>query len=161
MNDSHWDQRVTLEETSEHVPSQRPLAVAAVKPLTPATSDFTVETCQSAPVPGDTVVRAVTAYLLVQFLLLNSDRLMPIEPAPRVNAPHCAAEALGGCLAFDNPLTFSRLTPVVGEAEKVKRPGTPRCLISTSVRRRRHTERDKPRLVGVDCQTTISAMIST
>jgi hypothetical protein len=156
MHDAHWVQRVALEETSEHVPSHRPLAVAAVKPLTPATSDFTVETGQSGPIPSDTVVRAVTAYLLIQFLLLEPDWLMPMESAPCRNAPHCTAESFGSCLAFDNPLAFARSTPVMGETEKVKCPGTLGGLLATSGRRGRPAELNQPRLVGVDCQTVFA-----
>ena len=56
-------------------------------------------------------------------MLLLPDRLVPIATAPDVNAPHCAAESMGGGLAFDNPAASSRSGPEMGETEEVKGPG--------------------------------------
>ena len=82
MNDSRGSQRITLGKTLEHFPRHRPLAVAAVEPLPPAASDFVAEALQRASVPCEAVIRAVTAYLLIQFLLLLADRSVPVQPAP-------------------------------------------------------------------------------
>ena len=93
----------------------------------------------------------MAAYFLIQFMLLLADRLVPVSPTPSVNAPHGAAESIGGRLAFDDPLTSSRSRPEVGETEEVECPGTLiRWLASTSRRRRRYTEWDQLRLIGMD-----------
>ena len=83
--------------------------------------------------------------------------MVPVEPTPRVNAPHCSAKTIGGRLAFDNPLTFLRAAPEMGEAQKVKRPGTlMRLLVPTACRRGRWPEGNKLRLSGMNRQPVLA-----
>jgi hypothetical protein len=98
----------------------------------------------------------MTAYFLIQFLLLQANWLVSVVPAPRVDAPHRATEAVGGGLAFDDPKTSSRASPKMGEPEEVKGPRTLIRPTTIHCRHRRFTERDKPRLIGVDCQTVLA-----
>ena len=63
----------------------------------------------------------MTAYFLIQFLLLQADWLVSVVPTPCVDAPHRAAEPVGGGLAFDNPFTSPRTSPEMGEPEKIER----------------------------------------
>ena len=120
MDGADASQRESLEESAEQSPVERTLAVATQEPLPPTTLDFVKKPGQRRPVPGDTVVRVVTAQLFIQFVLLLSERQVPIGLAPRVNAPHCSAEAIGGCLEFDNPVTVPGACPIMGESQKVK-----------------------------------------
>ena len=78
MNDAHGGQRIALDKTFKHAPRHRAFAIAAVKPFAPAPFDFMVEALERSPITRGTVVRAMSAYLLTQLMLLNADRLVPV-----------------------------------------------------------------------------------
>ena len=110
---------MTPEDATELLPSQRAKTVAAVKPLVPPSPDFVEKSCQGSRVARDSIVGVMPAKLLIQLLLLLLNRQMPVCLTPRVNAPHCSAEAVGGCLLLDDPVTALGTCPVMGEAQQV------------------------------------------
>src|SRR6516225_1508202 len=95
--------------------------------------------------------------LLVELRLLLLKRPMPVRPAPRINAPHGAAEAVARRLLLDDPVALPRPCPEVGEAQQVKRPRRfgrfSSIVIGPGARR---TKRNEPRLGGVDRQAVLA-----
>src|SRR5262249_25950732 len=89
--------------------------------------------------------------------LLLAERDVPVVPAPRVNAPHCPAEAVSGRLELDHPVAPQGPAPGVGEAQRVERPRTTGPWPALVLRlRRRRAERHEPRLGRVDAQTVLA-----
>jgi len=157
MHGAHGSQRKTLEETAKPRPGERAFAVATQEPLPPTTLDFVTKPGQGRSVTRDTVVRVMTAELFIQFLLLFTERQVPVSLTPRVNAPHCSAESISGGLEFDNPVTVPGPYPVVGEAQQVKSPRTFVWLASIIVRpTRRRTKGNESRFGGVDRQSVLA-----
>ena len=60
MDDDRRRERVTLQQTIEEVPGERPLTVAAVQPLPPAAHHLIAKPRQRFTVARDPVVREMT-----------------------------------------------------------------------------------------------------
>ena len=120
-NGSH---RVTTEDGKEFLPGQRANAIAAIKPPSPSWPDLVEKPCQRSRVPRHSVVRIVSAQLLVELLVLFPDRQVPIVSAPVVDAANRSSKAILGGLEFDDPVPIPGTCPVMGEAQEVKRTRT-------------------------------------
>src|SRR5436189_137866 len=97
------------------------------------------------------------AKLLIELRLLLRKRPVPVRLAPRINAPHGSAEAVGCRLLLDDPVALLRPAPEVGEAQQVKRPRRFGRFSSIVIRpRARRPKRYEPRLGRVDRQTILA-----
>ncbi len=118
---SKW---VAAEDGEEFLPGQRAEVIAAIKPLSPTRPDLVEKPCQGCRVPRHSVIRIVSAQLLVQLLVLVTDRQVSIISAPVVNAANRSSEAILGGFEFDDPVPIPGSCPVMGEAQEVKRSRT-------------------------------------
>ena len=76
--------------------------------------------------------------------------------APVVDVPNRSTKAVRGGLEFDNPVPISGACPIMGEAQKVKRPRTIVCWLIPIRPRGRRKEPHQLRLGGVDGQTILA-----
>jgi hypothetical protein len=97
----------------------------------------------------------MSAQLLVELLVLFTDRQVPIVSAPVVDAANRSSKAILGGLESDNPVPIFGACPIMGEAQEVKRTRTiVWWFIPIPPRRRK--EAHKLRLGGVDGQTILA-----
>lgn len=132
------------------------MAVAATEPLPPSDLDFILEPSQRSRVFRHAIVGVKSAQFLAQLLLLLPERPVPVDPTPRVDAPHRSAESIGGRLQFDDPVTTPRPSPVVGEAQQVKRSWTLGWFARIARPSRRGSKGNQPRLGGMDRQAELA-----
>jgi hypothetical protein len=85
---------------------------------------------------------------------------MPILLTPLVDVPDGSAEAIGGCLLFDNPVTVPRACPVMGESQEVKSSRTIIRGLVPILPRGRRKEPHQLRLGGMDCQTVLATSLA-
>ena len=102
MNGTHMSQRISLEKTNEHFPGHLALAVAAIKPLVPASFNFKVESLQRDVVPRDPIICVMSVEFLAQLDMLLADWSVPVMTTPVSDAPHCSSKATRRGLAFDD-----------------------------------------------------------
>jgi hypothetical protein len=80
---------------------------------------------------------------LTQRLVLLRERLVAVEPTPLSHLRESSAQAARGRLSFHHPIATPRTTPVVREAQQVKRPGA-----SAGVESRSEKEKEKEKGTG-------------
>ena len=98
----------------------------------------------------------MSAQLLVELLVLFTDRQVSIVSAPVVDAANRSSKAILGGLVFDNPVPIPGSCPVVGEAQEVKRSRTIVWWLIPIPPRGRRKEAHELRLGGVDGQTILA-----
>jgi hypothetical protein len=66
----------------------------------------------------------MAAQLLVEILVLLTDRQVSIVSAPVVDAANRSCEAIRGGLEFDHPVPIPGACPIMSEAQVIKRSKT-------------------------------------
>ena len=130
-NPGRW-QRVTKEYFRHSVPIHFPRAAAARKPLPPGSCDLVAERSQTFAVTCQTVVGTVAPDHPSKILLLHRNRQVAVLPAPRPDRFHGSGEATFRRHLTDDIVPPSRLSPDMGEAEKVEGGG--RCCRMSPLR---------------------------
>ena len=112
------------QDDKELFPGQRTEVVAAVEPPPPTMLDLVKEPCLRCRVSRNPVVRIMSAKLLVELLVLCTDREKPIVSAPVVDTANRWCKAIPGGLKLDDPVLIPRTCPEVSESQDVKSPRT-------------------------------------
>lgn len=118
---------------------------------------FRESTPQASKVADDPVVRVVATQLLAELLMLQTDRLVQVRPAPARDRLQPTFQSALRRLALHHPSASMGSAPVMGESQEVEcaRLGTIPSLAG-GVARGRRLEPDQPRLLRVDRQAVLA-----
>ena len=109
--------RVKMEQRAELFPMHRADVVAAIEPLTPSILDFLAEPVHRFRVARYSIIRVVSAQLLIERLLLFRERQVTIVVALPVDAAHGSGETVRRCFQLDHPVTLQGDSPVMSETK--------------------------------------------
>src|SRR5262249_45507995 len=150
-------QRQPLQQFPQVAPPEARSPASPVEPLPPGPHRYPHHPVQPGTIPGYPVVRVVAEELLAECLVLLPDRSVTVPPTPfryRLGEP---ADSAGCRATADHLVPLPRLPPVMGEAQKVERPGpVPGLRLTPVASLRGPLERHQPRLVRVNGQAVLA-----
>src|SRR5712692_2659277 len=149
MTDTRQEQRMTLEQLLERVPVERLSSRTPVQPRVPEPPDQPIEAPQTAGVRRSSVVLVVAPEFGVERYGLVLDRVVPMLLAPLRHRLHTTPKAFANGPDVNREPSPSAARTYVRETEEVEGR---RLWRAGSTRQRRASERQEPRLLGVERQ---------